>query len=67
MIKYKLIIAILTFYSTNLSGQKDTLTKQNKERLDFTKGYFEFGGTFHTSFTGKRLSSNDVISFDNST
>lgn len=66
MIKYKLLIAFLIFYSVSLSAQKDTLTIVNKKRLDFAKGYFELGGTFIPSFTGKRFSDNEIISFDHS-
>ncbi|MEM7381606.1 MAG: hypothetical protein AAF361_10480 [Bacteroidota bacterium] len=45
-----------------LLAQTET-NKESKNRLDFAKTYFELGGTFLPSFTGKQLQEGQVASF----
>lgn len=58
------MMAIILWFSISMAQEKDETTK--KERLDFAKTYFELGGSFMPSFTGKRLISNQVQSFEHS-
>ena len=44
----------------------NTFAQQNRARLDFAKTYFELGGTFLPSFTGKEIINNKVSQFRNS-
>lgn len=63
MMRY-FLMTILLFLTFNLAGQIDSLPIVKKERLDFAKGYFELGGTFTPSFTGRRILNNEIVSFD---
>ncbi|MBG6129203.1 outer membrane protein W [Aquimarina sp. EL_43] len=57
------LMTFILFYSFNVSAQGDILPTTDKKRLDFAKTYFELGGNLLPSFTGKRLSGNELISF----
>ncbi|WP_422083789.1 hypothetical protein [Ulvibacterium sp.] len=65
MIK-SLLIPLLWLSAISIMAQTDTPVKVKKERLDFAKGYFELGGTYFPSFTGKRLDNDQTVSFKNS-
>ncbi|MCR6643028.1 MAG: hypothetical protein NVV82_29565 [Sporocytophaga sp.] len=62
--KRKILITFFTFLSFWGYTQNDSV-KTKKERLDFARTYFEIGGTFLPSFTGKRLVNNVVSDFKN--
>lgn len=62
--KRNVVLILLLVSSLRTLGQETT--PSSKERLDFAKTYFELGGTYFPSFTGKKLSGNDVTSFKNS-
>lgn len=51
MMKLTFFTILFLCYSFNSIGQQGT--DKPKERLDFAKTYFELGGNFHPSFTGK--------------
>ncbi len=46
-------------------GYPQKLQIEEKKRLDFAKTYFELGGSYTHSFTGKRLINNELITFEN--
>lgn len=50
-------------YALNIQAQDTTAQKQ---RLDFAKMYFEVGGTYLASFTGKQLVNGQLNSFEHS-
>ncbi len=62
--KYQIILLLLAIWSISLEAQ-DTLN-QKRERLDFAKNYFEIGGSFQPSFTGKYLKNGTVTDYENS-
>ncbi len=64
--KQKLVPFILILCTLNIFAQQESL-KKDKKRLDFAKMYFEFGNDFSSSFTGKRLVNDEIITFENST
>ncbi len=64
MIKQHFFLILLVGFSFKGLAQRDSLSA--KKRLDFAKMYFEIGGNFSPSFTGKRLLDNDVSAFKNS-
>lgn len=66
MIRYILITSLLLFSTISLIAQTDSVAQIKKERLDFAKGYFELGGTFLPSFTGKQVVNNEISSFEHS-
>lgn len=59
-------IAIIVFGCLNVLNIQAQNTAANKQRLDFAKMYFEGGGTYLPSFTGKHLINGQVHSFDHS-
>jgi hypothetical protein len=61
--KQKLVM-LMAVISMHAASQKDSVFRK-KERLDFAKTYFEVGGNFLPSFTGKRLVGNEIQSFKN--
>ncbi|NVK52204.1 MAG: hypothetical protein HWD85_04660 [Flavobacteriaceae bacterium] len=62
--KHKLLsIAFGLLINSFVLAQKDS---SKKERLDFAKMYFEIGGTYLPSFTGKQLENNTITAFDHS-
>lgn len=56
------IIAILSICTIGAIAQNES---NKKQRLDFAKTYFEIGGTFWPSFTGKQLIDNEIHDFNN--
>ncbi len=65
--KLKLIVLLFTIYTSQLwAQQKTSPSPLEKQRLDFAKMYFEGGGTFLPSFTGKHLVNGQLSSFEHS-
>lgn len=64
--RQRLLIICLICYSLQAIGQTNTLTGTKKKRLDFAKGYFELGGSYFPSFTGKKATNNTLNTFENS-
>lgn len=62
--KRKMLISIFTFISF-LGYTQDDAVKSKNERLDFARTYFEVGGSFLPSFTGKRLINNVTTDYKN--
>ncbi|MEO0469879.1 MAG: hypothetical protein AAF206_09690 [Bacteroidota bacterium] len=58
------IFLFLILASLNVWGQEEGHSE--KRRLDFAKTYFEYGGSFFPSFTGKRLINDEIQSFEHS-
>lgn len=56
-----IVIGILSVWSICLFAQTPNL---KKKRLDFARTYFEYGGNYSQTFTGKRLLDEKVISFE---
>ncbi len=63
--RYYLLTTLLVF-TFSLKSQKDTSATIEKERLDFALGFFELGGTFLPSFSGKQSSSEGILNYDQS-
>lgn len=65
--KLKLIALFITISTSQLWAQNDTLSvAPKKQRLDFAKMYFEGGGTYLPSFTGKQLVNGQLNTFEHS-
>ena len=56
--KHQIITVVLLICSVTLSAQINS--SHSKDRLDFAKSYFEFGGNYTPSFSGKRYLGNEV-------
>ncbi len=62
--KHKLLFIVFNlFICTFIIAQEDS---SKKNRLDFAKTYFEIGGTYLPSFTGKLLENNTITTFNHS-
>lgn len=61
----KQILLILLVLGTHGLFAQEKSNQKEKQRLDFAKMYFEIGGTFLPSFTGKTLNNNVIESFEN--
>lgn len=64
--KRKILMSILTSITMYTWAQENPSEETKKKRLDFAKNYFELGGTFFPSFTGKSIVNNEVETFKNS-
>ncbi|SEC94878.1 hypothetical protein SAMN04489761_4058 [Tenacibaculum sp. MAR_2009_124] len=64
--KIKLLYCLIVFITTSTYAQNDTIPFAKKTRLNFAKTYYEIGGSYSPSFTGKRLSSSGVENVNHS-
>lgn len=58
-------LATACLISIGLYAQDSTISDKNK-RLDFARTYFELGGSFMPSFTGKQLQNGQINTFQHS-
>lgn len=64
--KQSFLTICLLLWGVQIMGQTDTSTKAEKERLDFAKTYFEFGGSYFPAFKGKQIVNNAENTFEHS-
>lgn len=56
----KYVFVIISIWASSIFAQESTIGEK-KQRLDFAKTYFEFGGIFLPSFQSKRLVNDEIV------
>lgn len=60
----KIAFSLFISCTAHLYAQDSISRNTNRQRLDFAKMYFEFGGTYVSSFKGKQIQDNTITTFN---